>query len=76
MLGIWIGVLLVVGGVVYLAGQAIWRGRLSGEGRTAAGTGTLEPPAQGVGFLGLGRNWPGLAAILLGAALLLFAGFL
>lgn len=75
MLVIWIGALLVIGGMVYLASQAIWRGRLSGEGRTSAGTGTLEPPNRSVGFLGLGSNWPGIVAIVVGAALLLLGGF-
>ena len=75
MLFIWLGALLVIGGIVYLAGQAIWRGRLSGEGRSSAGTGTLEPPSRGVGFLGFESNWPGIAAIVLGAGLLLFGGF-
>ena len=29
MLVIWVGVLLIIGGVLSTAGQAIWRGRLS-----------------------------------------------
>ena len=75
MVVIWVGALLFIGGIVYLASQAIWRGRLSGQGRSSAGTGTLEPPSRGLGFLGVGSNWPGLAALLIGAALLLFGGF-
>ncbi|MCC2690517.1 MAG: hypothetical protein K0S21_3320, partial [Rhizobiaceae bacterium] len=38
MVVIWVGALLFIGGIVYLASQAIWRGRLSGQGRSSAGT--------------------------------------
>ncbi len=73
MLVISLGALLVVGGVLYLAGQAIGRGRLSGSGapRTTAAANTLEPPRRGVAFLGLGANWPGLLLIAAGALLLI-----
>jgi hypothetical protein len=77
MLVIWLGVLLVVAGVVYLASQAIWRGRLSGQGAPlSAPAGTLEPPHRGVRFLGLAPNWPGIALVVVGGALLLIGGFL
>nr|WP_245181710.1 hypothetical protein [Sinorhizobium mexicanum] len=46
------------------------RGR-DGPGRDGTGP-TLEPEQQGLGFLGFGRNWPGLALMAIGAALLLF----
>lgn len=74
MLLIWLGALLVVGGILYMAGHAIWRGRLSKSPSLppAPPRGTLEPPARGVRFLGLGENWPGLALMVLGAILLLF----
>ncbi len=75
MLVIWIGALLVIGGMLYLASQAIWRGRLSGEGRSSVGSRTLEPPRRGVGFLGLGSNWPGVVAIVVGAAMVLLGGY-
>jgi hypothetical protein len=74
MLVIWLGALLVIIGVVLLASQAIWRGRLSGQGASAP-AGTLEPPRRGMRFLGIDSNWPGIVVLVLGAALLLFGGF-
>jgi hypothetical protein len=72
MVLIWIGVLLVIGGVLYTAAQAIWRGRLSRTNAPQTGSDTLEPPAQERGSgLGLGKNWPGLAMIAVGFILLL-----
>ena len=76
MLIIWLGALLVVVGVLLMANQAIWRGRLSGQGTSqAAPAGTLEPPQRGMRFLGFGSNWPGLILIVIGCALLLVGGF-
>jgi hypothetical protein len=60
-----LGALLVLGGVLYMAGATIWRGSLSRPARD-----TLEPPRRGVGFLGLGTNWPGLLLMAIGAVLL------
>jgi len=67
-----LGALLVVIGLVALAGPPIWRGRLSGERSRAAtvADNTLEPRQPGAGF-GLKTNWPSLALIALGAVLLL-----
>ena len=68
---IWLGVLLVFGGMIQLIYQPIWRGRLSGGRRfRSQPTDTLEPerPASGFGFK---ANWPGLALVALGAAFLL-----
>ena len=71
MLVIWLGVLLVLSGVLFMAAQAIWRGRLSGRwSRSAVAGDTLEPRERG-GGLGLATNWPGFALIALGAILLL-----
>ena len=71
MLLTWLGALLVTGGVLFMAAQAIWRGRLSGRWSRSRWAGdTLEPRESGSGF-GLAANWPGLALIALGAALLL-----
>jgi hypothetical protein len=69
---VWIGALLVVGGVVFTAAQAIWRGRLSDArpSRSGAASDTLEPQVRSSGF-GLKANWPGLALIALGSVLLL-----
>jgi len=75
MLVIWLGALLFIAGVVVLATQAIWRGRLSGQGASpSAPVGTLEPPHRGMRFLGLDSNWPGILLIVLGGALLLIGG--
>lgn len=71
MLIIWLGALLFICGVLYMAGAAIWRGRLSDPSPTPAAGATLEPTHRGVGFLGLGPNWPGIALIVVGAILLL-----
>ena len=73
MMVIGLGALLVFGGVLYMVHAVIWRGSLSGSGSSRSGLvgGTLEPPRRGVGFLGLGPNWPGLLLIAIGAILLL-----
>lgn len=72
MLFILLGALLVVVGVVFLATPPIWLGRLSGRRvPSAEPRDTLEPRRPGAGFE-LATNWPGLALIALGAALLLF----
>jgi hypothetical protein len=73
MLVILLGALLVIGGLLYTATEALKRGRLSGTTGPAAEVrdGTLEPARHGVGFLGIAGNWPGLAMMALGAVLLL-----
>ena len=78
MLIIWIGALLVVGGLVYMVYEALRRGRLSGTARPAPAPedGTLEPRRHGVGFLGLTGNWPGLALMGAGFLLMLIGAFL
>ena len=60
-----LGALLVLGGILYMARTAIWRGSLSRPARD-----TLEPPRRGVGFLGFGANWPGILLMAIGAILL------
>jgi uncharacterized membrane protein len=75
-----IGALLVLGGVVFMAAQPMWRGRLSSVKRPgqevsqgpgpAGASDTLEPRRAARG-LGLKSNWPGLAMIAAGAILLL-----
>ncbi|MER8486425.1 hypothetical protein [Mesorhizobium sp. M1322] len=77
-----IGALLIVAGVVYMAGAALRRGRLSDPAPARATPDrstpnlatpgpTLEPRRRGVGFLGLSQNWPGLLMIAVGFVLLL-----
>jgi uncharacterized membrane protein len=66
---IWLGVLLVFAGVLQMAFQPLWRGRLSG-GRLRSGRDTLEPTRPGGGF-GIKSNWPGLVMLALGGAFLL-----
>jgi hypothetical protein len=71
MLLIWVGALLMLSGVLFMAAQAIFRGRLSGRrSRSRVASDTLEPRQRGGGF-GLSTNWPGFVLIALGAILLL-----
>lgn len=65
-----LGALLVIGGILYMARTAIWRGPLSGQDSSRAARDTLEPPRRSLQFLGLGTNWPGLLLMVLGAVLL------
>ena len=69
---VWLGALLVFGGVVFMVAQPLWRGRLSGGRRLASGapSGTLEPQRPAGGF-GIRSNWPGLASVALGVICLL-----
>jgi hypothetical protein len=72
MLVIWLGALFVLCGLLFMAAQPIWRGRLSDARRTSSAVprDTLEPRRPGAGF-GLKANWPGLVLIVLGGILLL-----
>ena len=72
MLVIWLGVLFVLGGLLFMAYQSIWRGRLSDAKRTSSEVphDTQEPRRPGAGF-GPKANWPGLVLIVLGGILLL-----
>jgi hypothetical protein len=77
MLVIWLGALLVLGGLLFTVAQPIWRGRLSEARRrrsSAVPTDTLEPRSPGAGF-GLKENWPGLVFMVLGGILLLVGAF-
>jgi len=70
MLVIGFGALLVLGGLLVMAYQTIWRGRFSDAKRTSSELphDTLEPRRPGAGFK---ANWPGLVLIVLGSILLL-----
>ena len=70
MLVIWLGALFVLGGLLFMVAQPIWRGRLSDAKRTSSELphDTLEPRRPGAGFE---ANWPGLVLIVLGSILLL-----
>ena len=79
MLLIWLGALFILGGVIFMATQPIWRGRLSEARRIRTHSAvsrktvephTLEPRRPGAGF-GLKANWPSLVLIVLGGLLLL-----
>lgn len=76
MFVIWLGALLIIGGLLYIVRQAIWLGRMSGSGQppSGAGGGSLEPPRSGIRVFDLSRNWPGFAAMALGGMLLLLGG--
>ena len=71
MIVILFGALLVLVGLLYMAYEAIWRGRLSGASRraTTEERTTLEPKGRSAAF-DPKANWPGLALIVLGAILL------
>ena len=67
-----LGALLVVAGVVYMAQQALWPGRLSSvKPPSAPDADTLEPRSKSVAF-DLRANSPGIALFAIGGALLLF----
>jgi len=83
MLVIWLGALLVLGGLLFMLAQPIWRGRLSEARRIRTSSAvprktvephTLEPRRPGAGF-GLKENWPGLVFMVLGGILLLVGAF-
>lgn len=72
-----IGALLVICGLLYMLREALGGRRLSEPHRTPeSGAPTLEPPQQGLAFLGLTRNWPGLALMAAGAILLIVGAYL
>ena len=67
-----IGALLILTGIVYMAGTAIYRGRMSDPHiDPVEDAPTLEPRHRGLRFLGLKANWPGLLLVAVGAIMLL-----
>ena len=77
MLTILVGAILIIGGVLYLFWEAVSRRRLSDPHRSygADTQPTLEPRQQGLSFLGLVRNWPGLFMLVAGAVLLMLGAW-
>jgi len=77
-----IGALLFIGGVLYMAGATLRRGRLSDPAPNRATPNlatpgpTLEPSRRGLRFLGLAVNWPGLLMMAAGAIMLLSGAML
>jgi drug/metabolite transporter (DMT)-like permease len=73
-----IGALCILAGLVFMAGAAIYRGRLSDPRPNPSDTvdRTLEPRRRGLGFLGLKSNLVGLAMIILGLFLFILSLFL
>jgi hypothetical protein len=76
MILIFAGAALVLIGVVFMAAQPLWRGRLSREPEpenspnSERASDTLEPRRPARGF-GMKFNWPGLAMVAAGLLLLL-----
>ncbi|CAN7412999.1 hypothetical protein [Rhizobium sp. LjRoot254] len=77
MFTIVLGSILFILGLLYLFREALVSRRLSDPHRTngANAKPALEPRGQGLRFLGLGRNWPGLAMIVVGSILLISGAF-
>jgi len=63
-----LGALLVLGGLLYMARTAIWRGPLSGPDCSGPVRDTLEAPRRSVRVLG--ANWRGMLLMAIGAVLL------
>lgn len=74
MLTIWLGAVLVICGILYMALATIFRGRLSDPHLSSVRTETLEPTQRSLRFLGFKSNWPGLLLIVVGAVLLVSGG--
>jgi hypothetical protein len=72
MVLIWIGALLIVGGIVLAAGQVLWKGRLSDPhkiGSTGSGA-TLEPQGRVRSFHPK-HHWPSIFLVAVGLILML-----
>ncbi|MRG57449.1 hypothetical protein GF108_17925 [Phyllobacterium sp. SYP-B3895] len=68
------GALFVCLGILYAVWVAISARRLSSPPRHPDNQNapTLEPRRQGLGFLGVARNWPALALIAIGVLMLIY----
>jgi hypothetical protein len=71
-----LGALLVIVGMLQMAYEAIWKGRLSGAShrRTIKESTTLEPKGRSAAF-DPKANWPGIALTVLGVTLLFVGVF-
>ncbi|MFT2213932.1 hypothetical protein [Rhizobium giardinii] len=77
MLVIFAGAILFICGLLLLFREALARRRLSDPSKPIEGAAspTLEPRRQGLGFLGVSRNWPGLGLMAAGAILLISGAY-
>lgn len=72
MVLIWIGALLIVGGIVLAAGQVLWKGRLSDPHRMgSAGAGATLEPRERPRALHPKHHWPSIVLVALGIVLML-----
>jgi hypothetical protein len=74
MLAILIGAAFIIGGLLILFSSALGR-RPSDPHQRPQGGSTLEPRHQGLVYLGISKNWKGLAIIAVGALLLAVGGY-
>jgi hypothetical protein len=75
MPAIWVGALLVLGGLLTLAAPPVWRRHVSGrQPRPRLGRDTLEPREPWVD-IDPEEDWPGIALVVMGAILLLAGTF-
>jgi hypothetical protein len=74
MWAILIGAALIIGGLLILFSSALSR-RSSDPHQMPQGGSTLEPRGQGLRYLGIFKNWTGLAIIAAGALLLVFGSY-
>jgi hypothetical protein len=70
-----IGSLLIICGLLFLFREALGQRRLSDPHKVNQGSPTVEPRRQGLRFLGLNRNWPGLGLMAVGGFLLVSGAF-
>jgi hypothetical protein len=72
MVLIWIGALLIIAGIVFAAGQVLWKGRLSDAHRMGStGTGTTLEPQGRVRAFHPKHHWPSIALVALGIIFML-----
>jgi hypothetical protein len=68
---IWVGALLIIGGVLYGAAQVLRGGRLSDAQMGPTGREAGLEPQQSPRSFGFKTHWPAFALILLGSILIL-----